>query len=244
MITKNSRHIDKKTILAIIPARGGSKSIFRKNIRMVGGKPLIAWTILASLRSKHITKTIVSSEDDEILKISKRFGADILIRPGKYAKDSTPIPPVISDCLAQLDKQKEKFDVLILLQPTSPLRDFRDIDSAIELFLKEKATALISGYEPDKSPLKAFVINRKGLLEGLVDRAAPFMNRQQLPPAFYANGAIYIINVKNFLATKNLLTSKTIPFIMPLGKSIDIDSLEDIKKVTLEIKHKNVSKVK
>ncbi len=220
-----------KKILGIIPARGGSKSIPRKNIIKVGGKPLIAWTIESSLKSKYITKTVVSSEDKEIMEVAKKFGADIVRRPLKYATDSAIMTSVIKDCLIQLKKNKEEFDILILLQPTSPLRKTSDIDEAFNLFFKSRATALISGYEPPKSPFKSFKINKNGFLSGLVDNKSPFMNRQSLPKTFYPNGAIYIIYIKEFLKTKELFTSKTIPYSMPTEKSIDLDSLEDIKSI-------------
>lgn len=220
-----------KKILAIIPARGGSKSVPRKNLVTAGGRPLIAWTIEASLHSKYVSKTVVTSEDEEILKVSKKFGSDLVVRPKELAKDNTPMVSVILDCLAQLKKRKEKFDILILLQATSPLRNSKDIDNAFKTFFYKKATALISGYEPEKTPYKSFRIAKGGWLRGVVNNKAPFMNRQQLPPTFYPNGAIHIIYIKDFLRVKNFFTTKTVPFQMPIEKSIDIDTLDDVKKI-------------
>ena len=222
-------------ILAIIPARGQSKSILRKNIAKIGDKPLIAWTIEASLKSKYISKTIVSSEDSEILMISKKYGADILVRPKEYAEDNSSIIDVIKDTINQLGLKSEKFDVLVLLQPTSPLRDVHDIETAFNLFFSHKATGLISGYEPEKTPYKSFKINNEGWLEGMIDNKSPFINRQQLPKTFYPNGAIFIVNINEFIKNDSLFTSRTIPFVMSPEKNIDIDTMEDIDKITKKI---------
>ena len=228
-------------ILAIIPARGGSKSVPKKNLVKVGGKSLLRWTIEASLRSKYICKTVVSSEDETILKISKKYGAETVVRPEKYSRDDTSMVSVVKDCLKQLIIKKENFDIVVILQPTSPLRNTNDIDSAFKIFFQKKATALISGYEPEKSPYKAFRVTKSGLLHGLVNNKTPFKNRQLLSPAFYPNGAIYMIFVKEFLKENNFLTSKTIPFTMSIEKSIDIDSLEDVKKIDLILRNDNIT---
>jgi N-acylneuraminate cytidylyltransferase len=183
----------------------------------------------------------VSSEDSEILGLSKKYGADIVVRPKKYARDNSAMEPVIKDALSQLMKKNIKFDILILLQPTSPLRDSGDIDKAFRIFFDKKATALISGYQPEKSPLKTFKIKKNGYLEGLISEKAPFMNRQSLSATFYPNGAIYIIGVSSFMKFGKLFTPKTIPFLMPIEKSIDIDTKADIKKINLVIKNRNAN---
>jgi len=218
-------------IIAIIPARGGSKGIPKKNIIVLNGKPLIAYTIEAALKSKYISEVVVSSEDEEILKVSKKFGANIIKRPYKLAHDVSPCEPVILNVLKELKKNKKGFDVIVLLQPTSPLRDAIDIDNAIELFFKKNATALISVYKPLHSPFKAFKLSNNGLLEGIVDSETPFKCRQDIPICYYPNGAIFIIYTKLFLKYKKLFTDKTIPYVMPEEKSIDIDTHEDVQKV-------------
>ena len=220
----------KQSVLSIIPARGGSKGLHKKNIYPLNGKPLIAYTIEASLNSKYITKTVVSSENEEILNIAKKYDAEIIKRPEKYASDTTSSETVILDCIKQLEKKNEKYDVLILLQPTSPLRNNIDIDNAFELFFQLSGHSLISVYEPEHTPYKSFILNSKGFLEGLIDNKMPFMRRQDLPKTFIPNGAIYIIYVKEFLKKRHLFSSKTIPFIMQPKKSIDIDTINDIKK--------------
>ena len=220
-------------IVGIITARGGSKGIPRKNTVMFNNKPLIVYTIEASLRSKYVTETIVSSDDEEILMISKDNGAGIVKRPSELASDTASSESVIEDTIEQLKNNGQNFDILVLLQPTSPLRDNIDIDSALAMFLESNATALISVYEPKHSPYKSFKLNRENFMVGLVDNKLPFARRQDLPRVFMPNGALYIIYVNEFLKTKSLLTDKTIPYIMSIEKSVDIDSLDDIKSGSL-----------
>lgn len=217
-----------KKILAIIPARGGSKGLSGKNIIDLAGKPLIAWTIEASLGSRYITKTIVSSDSDEILEVAKRFGSDILKRPDEFATDTSSSEVVVKHALESI---KEKFDYVVLLQPTSPLRDINDIDGAFEKLFSLDATALISVCEYDNKILKAFKENELGYIEGISNNKYPFMRRQDLPKTYMSNGAIYIIKVDDFLRNNSFFTNKTISFIMDEVKSMDIDVRDDLNKV-------------
>ncbi|MCX5816465.1 MAG: acylneuraminate cytidylyltransferase family protein [Proteobacteria bacterium] len=228
-------------ILAIIPARGGSKGVHRKNIADVNGRPLIAYTIEAALHSRYISKVVVSSEDGEILEISQKLGADILKRPEELATDIAPCEPLISNVLSQLKETGEMFDMFALLQPTSPLRDSSDIDSAFTSLMDRKAEALISVYEPSHSPLKAFVLNNKGLLKGVLDNKAPFRCRQELPKCYYPNGAIFIIYTNIFLENKSLLADRTIPYVMPEERSMDVDTPEDLEKISEYLRKRNAA---
>jgi len=216
-----------KNILAIIPARGGSKGIPKKNIIDLAGKPLIAWTIEASLNSKYISKTIVSSDSEEILDISKKFGADIVKRPDILANDTASSESVVNHVIKTLSEQ---YQYIILLQPTSPLRNSETIDKAIEYFFSKNATSLISVNEIDNKILKAFVEKDDDFLEGIRDNTFPFMPRQKLPKIYMSNGAIYMINTKDFLKNQSFFTDKTLKFIMNKEQSIDIDTLEDLEE--------------
>lgn len=206
-------------IISIIPARGGSKGLPKKNILELAGKPLIAWTIESSLKSKYISKTIVSSDCDEILNISSKYGSEILKRPDELARDTTPTEPVVEHILQNI-KDLGNYSYLVLLQPTSPLRDEKDIDEAISKLIQEKdATALISVKEIDNKILKAFKINNNGYLEGISNNKYPFMRRQDLPKVFMPNGAIYIISINEFLKTKRLFSDNAISYLMNEEKS-------------------------
>lgn len=216
-------------VLSIIPARGGSKGIPRKNIIDLFGKPLIAWTIEASLNSKYINRTIVSSEDEEILDVSQRYGAERFIRNKDLAGDFVKTEPVLIDVL---NKIEEEFDYLVLLQATSPLRKSHHIDNAFDKMLEMKSKALISVYEPEHSPLKSFTLDDKGMLKGLVNDSYPFTPRQLLPKTFFPNGAIYIIDIKSFLEKGSLfISNNTTYYLMNNEDSKDIDSLSDLIEV-------------
>lgn len=222
-------------VLAIIPARGGSKGIPLKNMTSVNGKPLIDWTIQAAQQSKYVTKIVVSSDSEEILKhVNSLQGVMSVERPSELAKDTTPTEPVIQHVLEQVEGD---YDVLLLLQPTSPLRRASDIDNAYEKFIKSKATALISVVTPKFHPLKSFKIGGEGFLEGVVNNDYPFMPRQELPKTFYPNGAIYMICKENFTENQKLITHETIPYEMNQDNSIDIDTEEDIKRVEKKFKN-------
>ena len=197
---------------------------------MFHNKPLVVHTIEASLKSNYITKTVVSSDDDEILMISKNSSAEIIKRPADLATDTASSESVIEDAIEQMKERDQEFDILVLLQPTSPLRDNIDLDNALAMFLKTNATALISVYEQKDTLYKSLKLNKENFLEALIDNRAPFARRQDLPKTFMPNGAIFAIYVSEFLKRKSLLTDKTIPYIMSTEKSIDIDSLEDINQ--------------
>ena len=220
-----------KKILSIIPARGGSKGIPRKNIVDLAGKPLIFWTIEASLNARCISKTVVSSDDDEILALSRQHGAEVLKRPKTLALDNSPSELVVKHVLETLLSDGEMFDYVVLLQPTSPLRNYALIEQACEQLFASDADALISVVIPQHSPLKSFMLNGNGYLRGAVNNSYPFMPRQELPPAYMANGAIYIISVEAFMKTQKLFTDRTLPFVMDEISSADIDSQEDLSRI-------------
>ena len=227
------------TFLAIIPARGGSKGLPRKNIIDLGGKPLMVWTIEAALNSKYITQTVVSSDSQEILSIAVDFGAKPIERPYALANDTASSEPLITHAVEVLQKEDKNYDFIVLLQPTSPLRDSNEIDDAIEYLLEKEANALISVREPEHSPCKAFKVNNDGFLAGLIDNEMPFKRRQDLPVVYMPNGAIYIVKTDEFMTNSRLVTTKTIPFLMQKEKSIDVDSKLDFEKIEKLLKKKS-----
>jgi CMP-N-acetylneuraminic acid synthetase len=218
-------------VVAVIPARAGSKGIPNKNLVDLGGKPLIAWSIEAAIQSKYIDKIIVTSDGEQILSAANAYPeVDTLKRPDELAQDHTPTAPVITHALKECNITAEKYDHLILLQPTSPLRNSGHIDEAIAKMMSSDATALISVAEPEHHPLKSFKKNAQGYLEGIVNNEYPFQPRQALPKAYQPNGAIYIVEMNYFLSHENFYSDKTIEFLMSPESSIDIDTLNDIQK--------------
>ncbi|WP_343330105.1 acylneuraminate cytidylyltransferase family protein [Polaribacter staleyi] len=216
-------------VIAIIPARGGSKGIHRKNLVNFSGKSLMQWTIEAALESKYITDVVVSSDDDEILnEAQKNKEVLALKRPIELAQDTSKTEPVLTHVLESLNGMK--YDYLILLQPTSPLRTSEDIDFAFEKLLSSEATSLISVCELEHHPYKTFKVDEKGYLQGIINNNYPFYPRQELPKTYRANGAIYIIEVAAFLNKNTLLTNKTTHFEMSIESSLDIDTINDLRQ--------------
>jgi N-acylneuraminate cytidylyltransferase len=218
---------NKRKVVAIIPARGGSKGIPLKNLVPLAGKPLIQWTIEAARNSRFIDEIYVSSDSQTILECAAQSGARIILRPDELARDETLTVPVLQHTLAVLEEQGHVFDDMILLQPTSPLRTSEHIDVAFQCFYTADASSLISVVEPDHSPLKSFTVEN-GFLNGIVNNQYPFSRRQDLPKTYLANGAIYIIHVEAFKKTGSLMTERCIPFIMDASSSIDIDGNADL----------------
>ena len=228
-----------KKILALIPARGGSKGLPRKNIKPLLGKPLIAWTIEQALNSKYIDKVVVSTDDEEIAEISKEYGAEVpFLRPKELARDDSPTIDAIIHAINWFEERGEFFDILILLQPTSPLRTTEDIDNAIELFLNNKdALSLISVKENEHPPFWSLEIENK-FLKPLFGEEYFKKRRQELPKSYMPNGAIFISYVDILKKYKTFYTPKTIAYIMPPERSIDIDNEFDFLLAEFILKNK------
>ena len=227
-------------ILSIIPARGGSKGIKRKNLKPILNKPLVAYTIEASLKSKYITKTLVSSEDDEILEVSKNYGAQTLKRPIELAQDETKTAPVMLDVIKKLEKDNYFPDYVVLLQPTCPLRDENYIDEAFEYYFKN----LENGYDSCFSVFDIGYTHAKwrmlhnDKMEALYDfRLRPRRQEtQQHYKMLCENGAFYALPTKILKETKDFIGYNPIPFITP--RVIDIDTIDDFNRVEEILKTK------
>jgi len=222
--------------IAIIPARGGSKGLPGKNMMNLAGKPLIEWAIDSSLASRHIQHTVLSSDDEDILSFARCERLETISRPRDLAQDDSRTEPVMLHALQHMRFNAEGFDYVVLLQPTSPLRTALQIDRALEQVVRHQAQGLISVVEPRHHPFKMF-IEDQGYLKAAFDDDFPFMPRQALPTAYAANGAIYIIRTDLFLSSHALLQPQTIPFLMDETSSIDIDSIEDLKRAEFAMKH-------
>ncbi len=216
---------NKKKIIAIIPARSGSKGLKNKNIKKFDKKPLIYWTINSALKSKYIDKCFVSTDSKKISDISNKFGADTsFLRPSILSSDKSEISSTIIHVLKNI---KENFDIIILLQPTSPLRDNNDIDKALRIFIRKNLTSLVSISSCDY-PYE-WILKKNKLNEVNFVNNNKSKNRQQAKSYFQANGAIYISTTKNYLRNKTFFNNKTYGFLMNKSKSIDIDDIIDFK---------------
>ena len=237
---------DKKlnlSILAIIPARSGSKGLPGKNIIECAGKPLIAWSIEAAIKSKYISDVLVSTDTEDIASVAKIYGAWVpFLRDTLLAEDDSNMNDVVNDVLKNID-DKSIYDLVILLQPTSPLRMVQHIDDAIETYLKKKKSdsdTLVSVYEIDPKCLLAFGIDEDGgniYSHFEVDLVNP--RRQSLPKCYSPNGSIYISSIDNF---SGFYSKNTIPFIMSKDVSIDIDYRADLECATKLLRKKVLKK--
>lgn len=223
-----------KSILAIIPARGGSKGIPRKNIKTLAGKPLIAWSIEAGKKSKYIDRIIVSTEDKEIRDISLVYGAEVpFLRPKELAQDNTSSVDTIVDVIMKLkDIEKLEYDFILLLQPTSPLRNEKHIDESIDLLISnlDKYNALISVTELEHPVYWNRNIDDSQRLRNFMeyDKNKNY-RRQDFMKTYRLNGAIYLIKTDAFLNYKNFETKDTLAYIMNRKSSIDIDCIDDLE---------------
>lgn len=209
-----------KTFLAIIPARGGSKRLPRKNILDLGGKPLIAWTIEAGLKSNYIDKVIVTSDDDEILNIATKFGSDTIERPDELASDLSTSFDAIKHTIDNL----EKYDYVILLQPTSPLRTTEHIDEAIEILISKNADAIVSLTEMDHSPLWSNTLPDDMNMNNFLSNEVKNKRSQDLEIYYRLNGAIYVCDANKLLEEKSFLIKENIfAYKMDRKDSVDID---------------------
>ena len=221
--------IEDLKILALIPARGGSKRLPGKNIKELCGKPLIAWTIETALNSKYIEKTVVSTDCDKIAEVSKKYGAEVpFIRPDELASDTASTLDVVFHALTFLKNIQENFTHIILLQPTSPLRTSDDIDNAVELLVSKGANAVYSVCEVDHSPLWSNTLPEDQKFDGFIKREFIGKRSQDLPTYYRLNGAIYLVDVSELLNYKALLEVKSsFAFVMKRQSSIDIDEKLD-----------------
>ena len=213
-----------KKILAIIPARGGSKRLPRKNILPLADKPLIAYSIDATKGSKYIDRVVVSSDDDEILSVAKEYGAEIFKRDSSLAQDTTKSIDVVIDVVEQLIG----YDFVILLQPTSPLRDLDDIDGAIEQYFTKDATSLIAVCENEHSPLWSNTLDESLSMDNFLDDKYNNSRGQDLPTYYRINGAFYMSSVESVLKKKTFFIKENIyAYKMSQEHSIDIDTKLD-----------------
>lgn len=224
----------KPSIIAIIPARGESRTVPRKNIRLLNGKPLIFYTLEEARKSKHIGRIIVSTEDDDIAEIAKNCGAEVITRPEELATDEAKTIDVIFHVLNALKEEGYTSDIVVLLQPTSPLRTVNDIDRAIELFLGSDGESVV-GVSEFNSAYWSFKIE-KGHLKPLFDKRYLRTMRQDLDKVYIPNGAIYISTPQMLYKYESFYCDRTVPYIMPAERSIDIDTEVDFMLAELLMK--------
>lgn len=226
-------------ILAIIPARGGSQGVPQKNIKILAGRPLIAYTINAALESRHHPRVVVSTDDESIAEIAREIGAEIpFIRPSYLAQHNTPMLPVLQHAIECLKKGGYIPDIIAVLQPTSPLRTSEHIDQAISILLDTRADSVVSLCEAEHSPYWMKKVDESGRVVPLLDAEKEYHRRQDLPKVYRLNGAIFITRPDIIMKRNRLLGDDTRAYIMKVEDSIDIDTELDFKIAELIMKEK------
>ena len=216
-------------MLAIIPARGGSKGLLGKNIKSLNGKPLIAYSIEAALQSNVIDRVIVSTDSVEIAEIALKYGAEIpFMRPSYLAEDSSLAVDNYIYTIERYEKECEvKVDAFCVLQPTSPLRISNDIDNAVNIFYGKKADSVISYCEEHHPVSWHKHLESDGRLSDIITDQK-IKNRQDIKPTYYPNGAIYVFK-SSIIKLGQYYSDKTFAYVMPRVRSVDIDVLDDFK---------------
>lgn len=231
-------------MIAIIPARGGSKGLPGKNIKELCGKPLIGYTIEAALKAEYINNVIVTTDSMEIAKTAEHYGARVpFLRPEYLAEDASSAIDVYLHAVEYIGEQ-ENTDIkkFVVLLPTAPMRDNEDIDSAIALFYKKQAETLISVTEAEIPPSWYYTCNELGRIQTAgFDVKNSVSNRQMNDKYYIPNGAIYILDSMLLKEHRTYYSDNTIPYIMPAEKSIDIDTILDFQFAEYLMKQKYTS---
>jgi CMP-N,N'-diacetyllegionaminic acid synthase len=218
-----------RTVLGIVPARSGSKGIARKNIRILGGKPLLAYTASAALSSTHLSRVLLSTDDPEIAAIGKAEGLEVaFLRPAELALDSTPMIDVILDAVRHVQEAGQHYDAVCLLQPTSPLRSSSTIDRCISLLWQCNVDSVISTrpVPSEYNPHWVYFETPDGLLQPCVIDRAQVPCRQQLPRAYHADGGVFVTMTQTVITQRSLRGERTLGVVSPEQEAVDLDTEE------------------
>lgn len=222
-------------VLGLIPARGGSKGVPRKNIKLVAGKPLLQYTAEAALAAKLLSRVILSTEDEEIAEVGRRCGLEVpFLRPADLANDETPTLPVVQHAVSWLELRGERFDAICLLQPTNPLRGPKEIDACIELLDTADADSVVTvlPVPAEHNPHWVYFSDEQNLLRLSTGEVAPIARRQDLPRAFHREGSIYLTRRDVVMEENSLYGKRVLGYELDSARSVNIDSLEDWERAT------------
>lgn len=224
-------------ILGLIPARGGSKGIPRKNLAPFRGRPLLVWTCEAALRSRELFRVVLSTDDPEIAETGRRAGVSVpFLRPAELARDTTPSLPVVQHALRAVEAEEGPIDAVCLLQPTSPLRSAEDVDGACRRFRETGADTLFSvrPVPPHFHPMWTYLEAPDGTLrQAAGDRVVP--RRQELPPAYWREGSLYVVSRATLLGRDTLYGPRIVPYLVPAERSGSIDTLDELRELEARV---------
>lgn len=217
-------------ILGLIPARGGSKGIPRKNIKLLAGKPLLAYTADATLAARSLSRVILSTDDEEIAAVGRACGLDVpFMRPSELALDTTPSLPVVQHALRWLEQRGEHYDAVCLLQPTNPLRHAEDINGCVALLQEHELDAVVTvlPVPAEYNPHWVYMPDPEGLLRLCTGEAAPIPRRQELPAAFHREGSVYVTRCEVVLEANSLYGQRLMGYPLDAARCVNIDEPTD-----------------
>ena len=218
------------TVLGVVPARGGSKGVPRKNIRLLAGKPLLHYTAEAARASRRLNKIVLSTEDAEIAEVGRRCGLEVpFLRPAELAGDTTPTLDVLLDLVQRLEAMGQSFDAICLLQPTAPLRAPGLIDTCIERLETTGADSVVTvlPVPAEHNPHWVYFRGADDLLQLSTGEATPIARRQDLPPAYHREGSVYVTRRDVLLRERSLYGRRVAGVVIEPGQSVNIDDMED-----------------
>ncbi|AET66056.1 CMP-N-acetylneuraminic acid synthetase [Desulfosporosinus orientis DSM 765] len=220
--------LNDRRIIAIIPARSGSKGLPDKNIRLLNGKPLIAYSILQAQEAGLFDEIFLSTDSQEYANIAIQYGANVpFLRSEELASDSASTWDCVREALEQYSRIGQEFDIFVVLQPTSPSRTPNDITNAINEMILTNADSVVSVCEADHYPMCYNILPKNKSLKGFIRPEFLVKTRQELPTYYRINGAIFAVSTSFFSKTQNIYAGNSFAFIMPIERSIDIDTLFD-----------------
>jgi len=217
-------------VLGLVPARGGSKGVPRKNIRPLAGRPLLYYTAEAARQSKRLSRVVLSTEDAEIAEVGRACGLEApFLRPPELAADTTPMLAVVEHLLGWCQQQGEDFDAVCLLQPTTPLRRAEDIDACISLLEQSGADSVVSvlPVPAEYNPHWVYFKDESGLLRLSTGEASPITRRQELPPAFHREGSVYVTRRETLVEQHSLYGRRVAGYCIDPERTVNIDTWAD-----------------
>lgn len=217
-------------VLGLIPARGGSKGVPRKNVRLLRGRPLLEYTADAARAARRLVDVILSTEEEEIARIGRGCGLDVpFLRPPELARDETPMLPVVIHALQWLEEHGRRFDAVCLLQPTNPLRRPEDIDACIDLLEEQSADSVVTVLPVplEYNPHWVYFRGENGCIHLATGETAPIGRRQDLPPAFHREGSVYVVRRDVVLGQNSLYGRFLVGYEIDPRRSVNVDSLDD-----------------
>jgi len=229
-------------ILGVIPARGGSKGVKGKNVRLVSGKPLVAHAVMCGLSCPSIEHLLVSTDSREIAQIGIKYGADVpFLRPHGLAQDATPMLPVLQHAVVEAERYYDKtLECIVLLDPTAPLRLAEDVENALEIYKKNDCDAVVSGNKAHRNPYFNMVEIENGYAKLVKETETVIGRRQDAPEVFDLNTVVWIFSRRALMDEQKRIPSCTLLYIVPAVRAIDLDSESDFEFLEFLLWQKNL----